>query len=159
MRPIILLFCCVFYFLVACSSEKQNLTYTDLLTYGIPIEIQAPDSVDITSSDMGSQKDVVLQGADGYRIQIFSSDAYKNEASTVAEYKREIKQNPLFKEFVREEPNGFVYAFQLDSTTINHGFRFIQVRNGKEIVIQQGMLGLYSKEEADRLFTYALNSK
>lgn len=159
MRPIIFIFCCTFYFLMACSSGDQNLPYTDLLSYGIPLEIQAPDSVEISSSNLSSQKDVVLQGDDGYKIQIFSSDAYKNESDAVNQYKAEIKQNPLFKEFVREEPQGFVYAFQLDSTTVNYGFRYIDVKGGKEIVIQQGMLGIYTKEEAERLFEYALKSK
>lgn len=159
MRPIIFVICCIFYSLMACSSGEQNLNYTDLLTHGVPLEIQAPDSVDISSSDLGSQTDVVLQGEDGYKIQIFSSDAYKNESAAIKQYKTEIKQNPLFKEFVREEPQGFVYAFQLDSTTVNYGFRYIEVKSGKEIVIQQGMLGIYTQEEAERLFEYALKSK
>ncbi len=159
MRPIIFVFCSTFYFLMACSSGDQNLPYTDLLSYGIPLEIQTPDSVKITSSDLSSQKDVVLTGDDGYKIQIFSSDAYKNEPAAVKQYKNEIKQHPQFKEFVREEPQGFVYAFQLDSATVNYGFRYIDVKGGKKIVIQQGMMGIYTKEEAEKLFNYALKSK
>lgn len=159
MRPTIFGFCFLFYFVMACSSGEQNLPYKDLLSYGIALEIPAPDSVIIKSSELGGQKDLTLEGENGYKLQIFSSDAYQNEAKAIEEYKTQIKKHPFFKEFVREEPQGFVYAFQLDSNTINYGFRYIDVKGGKEIVIQQGMMGIYTKEEAERLFNYALKSK
>lgn len=159
MRPIIFSYCCLLIFLVACTPSEQSFAYKDLLSYGIPIEIQAPDSVKITSSDVGALKDVSLSAPDGYKIQIFSSPAYKNKATALEEYKSEIKNHGQFKEMVREEPNGFLYAFQLDSTTVNYGFRYIAVKGGKEIVIQQGMLGIYTRDEAEQLFNYALQSR
>lgn len=159
MRPIIFSFCCLLIFLVACNSSEQSLSYTDLLSYGVPIEIQAPDSVEIKSSDIGALRDVILTGPDGYRIQIFASPAYSNKANVIKEYKSEIKNHPQFKEFVREESDGFLYAFQLDSTITNYGFRYITVKGGKEIVIQQGMLGVYTRDVAEQLFNYALQSR
>ena len=159
MRPAIYAFCFFLYLLSSCSSTEESLPYKDLFSYGIPIEIPAPDSVKVNSSEIGGQKDVVLEGEDGYKIQIFSSSAYHNESKAVKEYKSEISNHPQFKEIVREEPQGFVYAFQLDSTTVNYGFRYIEVKAGKEIVVQQGMLGIYTREEAERLFEYALKSK
>lgn len=159
MRPTLLAYSCLFIFIWGCTPSEESLSYKDLLTYGIPIEIQAPDSVDITSSDIGSLKDVILVGDEGYKIQIFSSPAYNNESTAIQEYKSEIQNHPQFKEFVREEPQGFLYSFQLDSTTVNYGFRYITVKGGKEIVIQQGMLGIYTQDEAGKLFEYALQSK
>lgn len=159
MRPIIFSYCCLLIFLVACSPSEQSLAYKDLLSYGIPIEIQAPDSVDISTSEVGALQDVRLTAPEGYSLQIFSSPAYKNKATAVKEYKSEIKNHPQFKEFVREEPDGFLYAFQLDSTTVNYGFRYIAVKGGNEIVIQQGMLGIYTRDEAEQLFNYALQSR
>src|SRR5690606_723233 len=159
MRPTLFLYCCLFIFFISCSAEDKNLPYKDLLSYGIPIEIQAPDSVKINTSEVGALKDVTLTGEDGYKIQIFSSPAYNNKSTAVKEYKEEISNHPQFKEFVREEPSGFVYAFQLDSTTVNYGFRYIFVKGGKEIVSQQGMLGIYTEDQAGQLFNYALQSK
>jgi len=159
MKHIIFGFCFLFYFTWACSSGEQNLPYKDLLSYGIPLEIPAPDSVRIKSNELGGQKDLTMEGENGYKLQIFVSDAYHNEARAVEEYKTQISNHPLFKEIVREEPQGFVYAFQLDSNTVNYGFRYIDVKGGKEIVIQQGMLGIYTQDEAERLFDYALKSK
>lgn len=159
MRPALYVFCFFLYIFSSCSQGDESLPYTDLFSYGIPIEIPAPDSVKINSSEIGGQKDVVLEGEDGYKLQIFSSPAYHNETRAIKEYKSEISNHPQFKEIVREEPQGFVYAFQLDSTTVNYGFRYIEIKSGKEIVIQQGMLGIYTREEAERLFEYALNSK
>lgn len=155
------IFCFSFFFclIVACTSTDNKLNYRDLMSYGVPIEIEAPDSVDIRESDFGLQKDIVLQGDDGYNIQIFYSTAYQNQAATVKNYKEEIASSPYFKEFVQDEDKGFVYAFQLDSTTVNYGFRYIEVKGGKEIVIQQGMLGFYTLEEAKKLFGYALRIK
>ncbi len=159
MRHILFAYCCLFIFSIGCSNNDQTLPYKDLLSYGIPIEIQAPDSVEVNVTDRGTHKDVTLKGENKYSIQIFSSPAFQNITNTVKEFKSDITNHPQFKEIVREEPNGFLYAFQLDSTLTNYGFRYFTLKAGKEIVIQQGMLGMYSREEAETLFNYALQSR
>ena len=159
MRPIFCSFCCLLILLIGCNTPQENLPYKDLLSYGIPLEIPAPDSVKINSSEIGAMKDVTLTGPDGYKLQIFSSPAFKNKTTALSEYKSDIQNHPQFKEFIREENDGFLYLFQLDSTTTNYGFRYITIKGGKEIVIQQGMLGIYSRENAERLFDYALQSR
>lgn len=159
MRHTLFAYSCLFIFSFGCSNNEQSLPYKDLFSYGLPIEIQAPDSVQVSVTDRGTHKDVTLKGENSYSIQIFSSPAYQNITNTVKEYKSDISNHPQFKEIVREEPHGFLYAFQLDSTLTNYGFRYINIKAGKEIVIQQGMLGLYSREEAETLFNYAIQSK
>src|SRR5699024_3885764 len=120
----------LFSLLVACNSGEPKMEYTDLMQHGIPIQIEAPDSVQITTSDMGIQKDLVLKGEGGYNLQIFYSNAFRNQKDAVEEQKNIVKGGPFFKEFLQEDPKGFVYSLQLDSTLENYGFRYIVVKGG-----------------------------
>ncbi|WP_236976237.1 hypothetical protein [Membranihabitans maritimus] len=150
----------IFVFLISCTSDNEkSYKYKDLISYGIPVEIKAPDSVEVSSTDLGIQKDVSLQGDDGYNIQLFYSDAFRNQKAAVEDYREVIRINPYFKEFVQDDENGFIYSFQLDSTTVNYGFRYVQVKAGKEIIIQPGMLGVYSLDEARKLYGIASQIK
>lgn len=149
----------IFVSLLSCQSEKNNLQYKDLLEYGIPIEILAPDSVQVFSSDLGIQKDVSLKGDNGYDIQLFYSEAFRNQADAVADLKKVIQANPYFKSMVEEHENGFIYSNQLDSSTVNYGFRYLVVKAGKEFVVQPGMLGIYTLEEVQELYDIASKIK
>src|SRR5690625_1648595 len=106
-------FCVVF--LMACN-QAPEMKFVDLLSYGVPIQIEAPDSVEITTSDMGIQKDLVLKGEGGYNIQIFYSDAFRNQKDAVQEHKNIFKENSCFKDFVMEEHKGFIYSIKINST-------------------------------------------
>lgn len=159
MRHIFLGLSFLFSLFLSCSSGEPEMKYTDLLSYGVPIQIQTPDSVKITTSDMGIQKDLVLKGEGGYHLQIFYSDAFRNQKAAVEEQKDILKASPFFKEFIREDPKGFIYSLQLDSTLENYGFRYIVVKGEKEISIQSGMGGIYSRERIEKLYDYAQNIK
>src|SRR5690625_2896719 len=158
MRHIILgLSFCVF-FLMACN-QAPEMKFVDLLSYGVPIQIEAPDSVEITTSDMGIQKDLVLQGEGGYNIQTFYSDAVRNQKDADQEHKNILKENPRFKELVLDELKRFIYSMQLDSTLEHYGLLYVVVKGGKEISSQPGMGGVYTQEKVEELYHYAKNIK
>lgn len=145
----------IFVAMFACGKDQTNLKYKDLLEYGVPIEILAPDSVTVFSSDMGIQKDVSLKGENGYDIQLFYSDAFRNQKDAVEDLKEVIQANPYFKEIIEEAENGFIYSNQLDSSLVNYGFRYLVVKAGKEFIVQPGMLGIYTLEEVKTLYGIA----
>lgn len=157
MRAVFLGFSLIYCLLISCGSAEPEYKYLDLMSYGVPIEIQAPDSTEVTTSDMGVQKDLVLKGPDNYQLQIFYSDAFRNQKSALEQRRETIEENPYFKEFVREDPNGFIYAFEIDSTFTNYGFRYVKVKSGKELVIQPGMSRVSTLEDVEKLYGYAQN--
>src|SRR5690625_7483002 len=108
---------------------------------------------------MGNKKELLLKEERGYNIQIFYSDDFRNQKDAVQEHKNILKENPRFKDFVLEEPKGFIYSMQLDSTLENYVFRYDVVKEEKEIHIQPGMGVVYMQEIVEELYHYVINIK
>ncbi|MDH3648410.1 MAG: hypothetical protein OEQ53_01950 [Saprospiraceae bacterium] len=140
---------------LACQSNdaKLNLVEKDLLTYGIPITIQVPDSAEIKTMDWGMQKDItIISQKDWYSLQLFSSRAGNHNLDAVkAEYLEMAQLNPFFQKVVSEDPDGFVFELQIDST-INYDFRHIKIQGDTEYLFQAGMFGTYSLEQIQQLY-------
>lgn len=142
--------------IVACqnTASKSGLRSLDLLQYGIPITIMAPDSVAVKSGNLSFSKDVTIKGEQpGFDLQIFAYDATTMNLKLVKhEYIEQVKTNPYFSKIVREDPNGFIYEIALDSTSLNYGFRYIQLQGDREYIFQNGMIGSFSLEEATTMY-------
>ena len=141
---------------VACGDGgSSNLVETDLLEYGIPVKVMAPDSANIKSTKLSIVTDVTIKGKpdDKYNVQIFSSGASTIDTKSIKdEQKEQIQDNPYFSQIISEDENGFVYETKLDSTTTNYGFRYVKVMGDKEIIFQNGMLGIYTLKETQRMY-------
>ncbi len=138
----------------ACSSENnEQLETLSLLQYGLPITILAPDSAKVKSVDMGILKDVTITGDENYSIQIIASRSLNSDMKTlIAEQLAEVKQNPFFSKVVEEEENGFIFENAIDSTRTNYGFRYIHLAGDQELIIQNGLLGIFSREDIDQMY-------
>lgn len=137
------------------SSPTADLSPKDLMPYGIPVTVLAPDSVAVKSSDLGGIiKDVTLKGEDGrYDLQVMASSATSNDLARVkAEQLASVKGSRYFSKLIKEEANGFLYEMALDSTTLNYGFRYIVLQGDQEIVFQSGMASTLALEEAERMY-------
>jgi len=142
--------------LAACQSEPGGgLKETDLLPYGIPVAIMAPDSAEIKSGELGGGliKDVTVRGAGNYKVQVFATQAETSDMARVkAGQLADVKSNRYFSRIVREEENGFIYQTAIDSSNISYGFRYIVLQGDLEIVFQTGLLGTFSEEEAEKMY-------
>lgn len=140
----------------ACQSENGGgLKETDLLAYGIPVAIMAPDSADIKAGDLGGGliKDVTVRGAGNYNVQVFATQAETSDLPRLkAEQLADVKSNRYFSRIVREEEDGFVYQTAIDSNNISYGFRYIVLQGDLEIVFQTGLLGTFSEEEVEKMY-------
>ncbi len=151
-----------FFFLLAgalfagCQSEPQSdYKELDLLPYGLPVTIMAPDSTNVKSSSMGDglMQDITVRGAEGYDLQIIASTTNSSDiAKAKAEALASVKGNRYFSKIVQEAEDGFIYEMQIDSNTLNYGFRHILLQGDKEIIFSQGMASAMSQEEATRLY-------
>ncbi len=150
----ILIACCLT--LLACqdTASKSDLQPLDLLQYGIPITILAPDSVAVKSGNLSFSQDVTIKGEEpGYDIQIFGYDATTTNPETVkAEQLADIKSNRYFSKIVQEDPAGFIYEIALDSTNLNYGFKHIRIQGDKEYVFQTAMVGSFNLEDTKRMY-------
>jgi len=151
-----LLFVVVVILMWACqrNGTEQDWVEKDLLQYGIPMTIMAPDSAEVNSSDLGGLiQDVTVKEGDEYYVQIYASDA---ETMDIAKVKSaqlsEVKSNRYFSKIIQEETDGFIYETVIDSTAINYGFRYVKVQGDKEYVFQTGLVGSFTLEQVEKMF-------
>ena len=151
----ILAFFFIALFFAACQSESGGgLRETDLLPYGIPVTIMAPDSAEIKATDLGGGiiKDVTIRGKDNYNVQVFATEAETSDLARVkASQLADVKSIRYFEKIVREEEDGFIYQAAIDSNNISYGFRHIVLQGDLEIIFQTGLLGTFSLEEVERM--------
>lgn len=143
-------------FMTACAGEeKVNLKPLDLLKYGVPVTIMAPDSADVKTSDMIVQKDITIKGDadDNYYVQIYAADASTNDVSQLkAEQLALVKDNRYFSKIVKEDAAGFIYENKIDSANIIHGFRFIKIQGNKEFIFQNVSTGMFDLANTEMMY-------
>lgn len=138
----------------ACESEAVKSWNTlDLMSEGLPIAIHAPDSAKVKNNSAGMIKDITIKKGNDFDIQIFASPI---TSSTLADLKttqlEEVKGNRYFSKIITDETNGFVYENAIDSSTIYYGFRYVYYQAELEYVFQQGLSGIFSKEDAEGMY-------
>jgi len=142
--------------IMACQNNTatSNLKSTDLLQYGIPITIMAPDSIAVKSGNLGFSQDVTIKGEEaGFDLQIFAYSATTMDINKVKEEQlAEIKSNRYFSKIIQEDPDGFLYEMALDSTNLNYGFKYLRIQGDKEYTFQTAMVGTFSLEEAKGMY-------
>lgn len=145
---------------VACQSAGDGLSMVekDLLSYGVPITIQVPDSADIKSMDWGLQKDITIK--DGwFNLQIFSSRALTHSMDKLkANHLDEIRRGPYFSQVMTEDPDGFIFEVTVDSVN-NYDFRHLKIQGDNEYVFQAGMLGNFTLEQIEHLYQVAKEAR
>jgi hypothetical protein len=148
----ITIFLCTFLF--GCTNEPTiKLNPQNLLSYGIPLTIMAPDSAEIKKEDWGSMLIVTVKKGKNYDLQIQSSEATSTDIATIKAQKIiDVKNGRYFSKIVKEDANGFVFETQLDSMTNYYGFRYITVQGDREYIIQSGLAGNYTLEQAENMY-------
>lgn len=158
LTPILFIICCIAF---SCKTDpSSNFKSTDLMKYGLPITIMAPDSAVIESSNLSFSKDVTIQKGNDYYVQIFSSEATTTDIVQIKKEKvAEVKSNPYFSEMVLEEEDGFIYKTAIDSNAINYGFRHIQIQGDQEFIFQTGLVGRFTLEQTKAMYNAVKSSK
>ena len=139
--------------ILACQNEKtQPLKPLNLLQYGIPLTIMAPDSATIKKENWISQSGVTIKAKD-FDVQVWASEASVTDLPTLkASTLAEVEDERFFSRVVKEDPNGFLYENKIDSTTLYYGFRHIRVQGDRKYVIQNGLAGNFSLEQAEYMY-------
>ena len=139
--------------LYSCEKADANLQALDLLSQGLPLKIQAPPNVEITSSDLGIIKDVTVKNKEGYSIQIFESEAKSLQVgSLLGDLKTQIEASKYFSKILTEDESGFIFEKKVDENYINYDFRHIKIRGDKQYVIQAGLSNQYTKDQVEIMY-------
>ena len=154
MKNFTLLLCSIL-FLAACETEKKVvLKPLDLLEYGVPVTILAPDSADVKKSDYGPfMKDITIRKGEDYFIQIYASQASTTDVTQLkAQALAEVKGKKYFSKIVSEEPAGFIYETKVDSNYIDYGFRYLKIQGSNEYIFQTGLIGPFTLEAVEDMY-------
>jgi hypothetical protein len=139
-------------FLLACkSSPISDFKEIDLMKYGLPISILAPENVEMGKDDLGPIQGAWIKG-EGYYIQIYSSDITTTDVSKVLiDKKGEVEGSAYFSKIIDEDKNGFFYEKDIDGD-VRFDFRHIKILGNKEYIFQKGLIGNYSQEEVRTMY-------
>ncbi|MDB4443528.1 hypothetical protein N9157_03360 [Saprospiraceae bacterium] len=140
----------------ACNNADDNyLKPRNLLEYGIPYTILAPDSVDIKKENLVVQDEVIIksQKSDDYEVRVYFGEATKDVVATKGEHLNNLRSISVYSSVnvILDEPNGFVFETVIDSTLHNFGFRRIVIQGDREYIFQSGN-GNYTKEQAEEMY-------
>ncbi len=146
---------CLFFsfFFIACNTDPvSNYKALDLMGYGVPLTIMAPDSAAIKKEDWFSLQGITIK-KDDYEVQVWSSEATTSDkASLKANKLAEVKNNRLFSKIVKEDSDGFVFENKLDSATLFYGFYYLVVQGDQEYTFQNGLRGNFTLEQVERMY-------
>lgn len=139
-----ILFC-----MCSCSQNGQpsNAKPLDLLKYGAPITINAPDGAIVKKSKMGNWDDITIK-KDDYSVQLFVRNSTSND---VKQAKNEelalVKDQKHFSSIIEDEEHGFIYETKIDSV-VNYNFRYVHLIADRLYTFQKGLADNLTKEQA-----------
>ena len=138
----------------SCKSDPtSDLVDLDLMSKGIPLKIKAPVDAKVVAENMGVMKDITIQKGSNFYIQILSSNAVTNDKKKIiSEEKAIVERGIFFSKIIQEDEFGFIFEKKIDSTTINHDFRFVKIQGDKEYLFQTGLIGNYSVEDVQKMY-------
>ena len=144
----------VVFVLVSCSSAPDSgWKEVNLIEHGIPLTIKAPENLEVERSKLAFQEDITIKGENGYDLQVFISDAIVNSTeAAIQNHKELVSDNPFFSQYIQEDPDGFIYQNQLDSTHTSFGFRYVKLMGGKEYVFQEAMMGTFEQDQITAMY-------
>lgn len=130
------------------DNKRENVKALDLLQYGIPYQIHAPDDATAQKVGRGQLYDVSIKNAQGYDLQVFMSPATTNNLSTLRQKKKnELLANPQFIKIVEEYNEGFLFEKSLDGEATSYDFIYFVVKGDNEITFQCGNSKAFTEDE------------
>ena len=136
----------------SCQNEPEWKPL-NLLEYGMPVTVLAPDSADVKKMNLVLQEDISIRKGEDYYVQIFGATATTRDAGELKEsLKDEVLNNPFFSEMIEEGDHGFIYRDQIDSVHSTYGFRFVRLIGDKEYVFQTGLIGAFTEDQVRKMY-------
>ena len=150
--------CALLAFSLACSPASRDdqgaWAKLDLMPYGIPVEIMAPDSARVNVTRVGEVEDVAIrnEGIQPFSIQIFVQPVLLNDIPALKFNQiNEVRSNPEFGKIVEEDEQGFIFFLNDVNGGERYHFRYVHLQADREYVFTSGFEERFSLEEARRM--------
>jgi hypothetical protein len=141
--------------IIACRTDPALPTIKplDLNAYGIPMVIQAPDSTVVVVKNYQFMRDITIRKGVDFDIQLFEFASSKADAAGEKLHQlASVREDPFFRDIIREDDHGFIYSKQLDSLTIDYDFRKVKFFGERELVFQTGIAGSFTLDQVTRMY-------
>jgi hypothetical protein len=146
----ILLFALVMIIMTACKQGSVKMVALDLLKYGVPVTIQAPENAKVTQP-YGEGEVWIQDEASNFDIQVTKMITLGNDAAKVkAEQLEATKRVEGFSKLIMEEKSGFIFEENID--VLNYDFKYIVVQGDKQYVFQKGFTRIATLEEVEIMY-------
>ncbi len=126
----------------------------DLLPYGVPVSIRAPEGSKVNTMDLGISQDITIRNEEyNYHVQLFASNATTTRKSLVVEREKEqVISDVRFVRFIKQDEDGFIYELEYSGDQMNYNFRYVLIRGDREYLFQTGLIGLFSQEDVEQMY-------
>jgi len=139
--------------LTSCGEPTVALDQLDLMSYGMPLTIDAPPDAEVTKRGIAFRQELEIVGEDNFRLVVAMDDAVQSDAQKLKEQKlAEAKQNRFFFRLVEDDSQGFIFENRIDSLNSTYGFNYVKIQGDKEFVFQQSRTGIYTLEEVEAMY-------
>lgn len=152
--------------LSACQSDKgPALKPLDLLSYGFPITVMAPDSADVDASSIGTIKEfaieeLTIKGKGNYGLLVQSSIVtITDEKATKANELEMVKDGRYFSKIIKDDEKGFLYETVIDSTHFNYEFFHVKIQGDKEFIFRTPYDHSYTEAEVTKVYDSLASQK
>lgn len=138
---------------MSCKSETSNMNAIDLLEYGVPLKVNAPEGSTVVVDDLGVWKDITIKDTSDFNLQIIASQSTTfDKSKIVADQLKSVKESVYFSKIIEEYENGFIFEKKIDENNINYDFRYVKLNGDKEYIFQRGLLGTFSEQAVRNMY-------
>lgn len=125
----------------------------DLLEYGVPLKVNAPEGSTVVVDDLGVWKDITIKDTSDFNLQIIASQSTTfDKSKIVADQLKSVKESVYFSKIIEEYENGFIFEKKIDENNINYDFRYVKLNGDKEYIFQRGLLGTFSEQAVRNMY-------
>ncbi len=149
MKKVVLILCVLGLF--ACQDDNAlKLVEVDLLKYGVPITIEAPESAAITKPS-GDGEVWIVDTASYFKIQVVKSPTTSVDVATVKAEELEFSKSiDGFSKLISEDMDGFIYEENYD--TISYDFKHIVISGDNKYIFQKLLTEIPTKEQVEVMY-------
>lgn len=148
-----IIICCVAVFASCTGDKAAALKPLDLLSYGFPVTIMAPDSADVEKSSMGIIDEVTIAGKGNYGMLVQSSMVTLTDEKAIKQSEMDmVKDGRYFSKVIKENEKGFMYETVIDSVNFNYEFFYVRIQGDKEFIFRTPYDHSFTEDEVARVY-------
>jgi len=139
--------------LMACTSAEPELPTLDLLQYGMPVSIKAPEDAEVKKASIAFRQELEITAEDNFRVVVAMDEAAVRDPQKIKEQRlTSAKEHRYFFRVVKDGPHGFIFENRIDSSNSTYGFTVVKVLGDKEYVFENARTGIYTLDQVKKMY-------